>query len=180
MILDDVMLDFETASTASNGAILSIGAVRFSLEGEMDDMAFYGSISLESNLELGRIVDEDTLRWWMRQAPQAQVVWHEPKEHIASVFQAFNEWLGTHGSMDNRRMWSNGADFDLPMAASVYRQLGLPTPWHFWNNRCFRTFKTLPGAQRVKRPDVGVKHNALDDAIAQVKHAQAIHKALFT
>ena len=87
-----------------------------------------------------------------------------------------SDWIGT----DNYEVWSNGADFDVPMLAHAYTQVGIEIPWKFWNARCFRTWKSLPGSKNVKLPPMaGVKHNALTDAVTQAQHAIDIYKALF-
>jgi hypothetical protein len=171
------MFDLETLATTADACIMSIGAVRFDLDSsEIDDTGFYASISIDSNLELKRRISEDTLIWWMKQGPEAQGVFHEGKQMLRPALEELVEWVGT----GEYHVWSNGADFDLPMLAHVFTQVGLDVPWKFWNSRCFRTYKNLPGAKQVRIPATGVKHNALSDAHSQVVNLQAIHKALFS
>lgn len=171
-----VMLDLETLGTTADAVIMSIGAVRFDLDGDsLDDEAFYASVSIDSNLEQGRRVDENTLIWWLGQ-PAAQTVFHEPKQSLEAALDALTAWFGEDA--DQLHTWSNGADFDLPMLAHAYRSFGWDAPWKFWNNRCFRTFKNLPGAHKTPRIEQGMKHNALDDAIYQARKAQAIQRLL--
>jgi hypothetical protein len=86
-----------------------------------------------------------------------------------------SDWIGT----SDYEVWSNGADFDLPMLAHAYSQVQVETPWKFWNSRCVRTYKNLPGAKGAKFPATGVKHNALSDAVNQTKQVQAIFALLF-
>lgn len=170
------MIDNETLATTADAVVLSIGAVKFDLEtGTISEDGFYRSISIESNLAYGRRISEDTLLWWLKQPAAAQQVFHEPKETLETALVEFSDWLGD----DNFNVWSNGADFDLPMLAHAYTQLGIEIPWRFWNSNCFRTYKKLPGAKAVAAPSHGVKHNALSDAVNQAEHVCAIHKALF-
>lgn len=172
----DIMLDLESLGTTADAVILSVGAVKFNLEtGEIDDQGFYRSVSVESNLDLGRRISEDTLIWWLKQGPEAQGVYHEEKVTIESALTELSDWIGT----DDYNPWANGADFDLPMLAHAYTQLKIETPWKFWNNRCFRTYKNLPGAKAVKVPFSGVKHNALADAYHQAQTVCAVHAQLF-
>lgn len=172
-----IMVDNETLGVTADAVILSIGAVRFDLAtGMIDDEGFYTSISIESNLELGRRVQEDTLLWWLKQTAAAQQVFFEPKETLGNALIQLSDWIGT----DDCEVWSNGADFDLPMLAHAFTQCRIELPWKHWNSRCFRTYKNLPGAQAVKSATPGVKHNALSDAVAQAQQACAIHKALFS
>lgn len=175
-MIDQIMLDHETLATTADAVIISIGAVKFDLEtGEIDGEGFYRSVSIASNLEYKRRVSEDTMIWWMKQSPAAQAVFHEPKEHLADVLVEFSDWVGA----GVYKVWSNGADFDLPMLAHAYTQCGIEIPWKFFNSRCFRTYKKLPGAEAIRVPSAGVKHNALSDAYQQAQTLCAIHKALF-
>lgn len=175
--MNSIMVDCETLGTIASAVILSIGAVRFDLDtGEIDDNGFYSSVSIESNLDLGRRVQEDTLLWWLKQDIAAQRVFHEEKVDLATSLTEFSDWIGD----DNHFMWSNGADFDLPMLAHAFNQVGVETPWKFFNSRCFRTYKNLPGAKNIRVEGIGVKHNALSDAYQQAQTVCAIHKALFS
>jgi hypothetical protein len=174
--LGHVMVDLETLGTAADSVILSIGAVRFDLETEqIDDAGFYRSISIDSNLDYKRRVQEDTLIWWMGQSSDAKKVFSEPKETLMTALCEFSDWLGD----DSAIMWSNGADFDLPMLTHAYRQLVVDVPWKFWNSRCYRTYKNFPGMKNITVPRQGTHHNALGDAVYQTQHLQAMHKALF-
>lgn len=174
--MNQIMFDLETLGTAADAVILSIGAVRFDLNSEeIDDAGFYASVSIDSNLEYKRRIQEDTLIWWMGQEVAAQSVFHEKKQSLESALEEFSDWMGT----DNNCVWSNGADFDIPMLAHAYTSLRMETPWKHWNSRCFRTYKNLPGAKAVATPFVGIKHNALADAIHQARHLQHIQSTLF-
>ena len=170
-----VMVDLETLGTTADSAIMSIGAVSFDLNSDhVDDEAFYASISVESNTDLGRRVQEATLIWWLKQRGAAQSVFNEPKRSLESALVELSDWIGPREVM----MWSNGADFDLPMLTHAYRQLGLDVPWLFWNSRCVRTYKGLPQAKSVKVTREGVAHNAFADALYQARLVQAIHREL--
>jgi hypothetical protein len=171
-----VMVDCETLGTTADAVILSIGAVKFNLEtGHIDDQGFYSSISVESNLAWKRRISEDTLLWWMGQEAAARQVFFEPKDALPEALLGFSDWIGD----DDCHMWSNGADFDIPMLAHAYANCSIEAPWKFFNNRCFRTYKNLPGAKAVKVDAQGVKHNAMADAYNQAVQACAIYKALF-
>lgn len=171
-----IMLDTETLGTTADAVILSIGAVKFDLESDaIDDDGFYASISVDSNLEVKRRVSESTLIWWLKQGPAAQGVFHESKQSLRSALEDLADWIGN----GEHYVWSNGADFDLPMIAHAYSQFNMEPPWNFWDSKCFRTYKNLPGAKAIKIPHVGVKHNALSDAHNQVVNLQAIHAKIF-
>jgi len=169
------MVDIETLGLVADAVILSIGAVRFDLDSdEIKDEAFYASVSIGSNLYVGRKIDVNTLTWWFKQPPEAQLVFHEPKQELETALVSLQEWFG-----DATFIWSNGADFDIPILTHAFGQFDLVVPWKFWNARCVRTYKNLPGAKNIKVSNTG-KHNALHDAIAQAKLVQAIQRTLNT
>lgn len=174
----DVMIDFETLGTVADAVILSIGAVKFDIDSDkMDDEAFYASISIDSNLAAGRRIQEDTLIWWMKQDEAAQNVFFESKMDLSAALEEFHAWFDPK-MFKQYRVWSNGADFDIPMIQHAWKNAGWDMPWQFWNNRCFRTLKNMPRAdEAAKVPNPG-KHNALSDAIVQAKQAQAIQRVL--
>lgn len=173
-----VMIDVESLGTRADSVILSLGAVKFDLaSGKIDDKGFYASISIDSNQELGRRIQEDTLLWWLKQEIAAQSVFHEDKTTISQALEDFSDWVGN----DDYEVWSNGADFDIPMLAHAYAQIQMEAPWKFWASNCFRTYKKLPGAKAIAGtvPFSGVKHNALADAFHQAQITQAIHAGIF-
>ena len=179
-VLPDIMIDLETMDTIATACVISIGAVKFDhTTDEISDEGFYASVSLQSNLDYGRTISEDTTRWWMKQAaenPKSVQVFDEFKTGIDDALQNMADWIG---QATPYRIWSNGANFDEPILAHAYTQCRQPIPWKFWDVRCVRTYKNLPGAKDVVVPRVGVHHNALADALTQAALVQAIHKKLF-
>lgn len=175
--MNNCMIDCESLSTTPDAVILSLGAVRFDLEtGEIDENnGFYASISIQSNLDIGRRISQDTLNWWLKQDPQAQAVFHEKKMSLGDALVDFETWLGGK----DLKMWSNGADFDLPLVASAYEALGMRAPWKFWDQRCFRTFKNLPGADKAPKVVANAAHHALIDAVDQARMAIEINAVVF-
>lgn len=172
-----IMVDLETLGTTASSVILSVGAVKFDLmSNQIDDNGFYASISIESNLDYGRRIQEDTLLWWLKQEAAAQNVFHEAKTTLSDALVDFSDWIGA----DDYFVWSNGADFDIPMLAHAYSQIQVEVPWKFWNVRCYRTYKNLPGAKDIRVSPTGTKHNALSDAVQQAMTLQQIHAALFS
>lgn len=169
-LMKDVMIDMETLGNTADAVILSIGAVKFNLEtGEIDNQGFYASVSIDSNIELNRRVSESTMCWWMEQSKEAQAVFHEPKQGLEDALRELIDWF----EHDQRRVWSNGADFDIAMLAHAFTQVGLTIPWQFWNSRCVRTYRSLPAASSM--PKLSNDHNALRDAVNQAKYVQEIY-----
>lgn len=174
--MQHVMIDMETLGTEADAVILSIGAVKFDLDSDrIDDAALYASLSIESNLEAKRHLSEQTLLWHLKQPLEVQAVFHEPKQTLRSALEDLSAWWS--GSQHSKFVWSNGADFDIAILAHAYRQQRMETPWEFYDSRCVRTYKNIPGMKGI-RIDNALKHNALADAVSQAKLVQAIQRKL--
>lgn len=174
-----IMVDIETLATTADAAVVSIGAVKFDLTSDQfDDKAFYSVISMESNMDWDRHIDADTMRWWMDQSPEARNIFapSTPKTGLVEALEDFAAWYGD----PNQCIWSNGANFDEPILAHAFYHCRVPLPWKFWNVRCMRTYKNLPGAKDIVLPREGTHHNAMDDALHQARLLQMIHKQLFS
>ena len=187
--MNDIMVDLETTATTADAGIISIGAVKFDLTSDkIGDEGFYASISLQSNLDYGLNINEDKMRWWMHpDQDKARGVFLEPKQGIDEALDNFRAWVTDHENdpvkqaivMKDRRIWCNGANFDEPILSHALTHCRQPIPWKFWNVRCVRTYKTLPGAKDIVVERQGVHHNALADALHQARLIQKIHAQLF-
>jgi DNA polymerase III epsilon subunit-like protein len=175
----DVMVDLETLGQRPGSVIVSIGAVQFSPATGWVEPGFYSTINIVSSLNVGATTDHETLDWWRKQKPEARGVIAEAlasgSPSLRDVLATFSEGLSRIGSPHQVRVWGNGANFDNALLAAAFRQAGLPVPWRFWNDRCFRTLKSLfPGHEPTRQ---GVHHNALDDAAHQARWAINIFTA---
>lgn len=174
----DCMIDLETADNRAGGAIVSVGAVFFDAKTQELGDTFYKVVHLPSCEEAGLRVSEETMAWWAEQPKEVQATLkaslnRRKSRPLADVLWDFSAYVKPAGT-DYLRPWSCGADFDQPILAAAYYAVGMEPPWKFWNGRCFRTLKSMPGARRVAPAREGIHHNALDDAIHQAKHAMAI------
>lgn len=173
--MHDVMVDLETMGLRPDAAIVSIGACRFDKEAIHE--TFHTPVALASCISCGLTTDQSTVDWWLKQTAEARSGWQTADApHLYEALRSFNIWLLGLGKGEDLRVWSNGANFDEPILCSAYRALEADPPWKFYNVRCFRTVKSLFPVGDMAR--FGVAHNALDDAIHQVKHLQraaAVH-----
>ena len=71
--------------------------------------------------------------------------------------------------------WSHGATFDLVIIENLYRQLGRPVPWNYWQLRDTRTLFDLGFSPDMPQ---GGKHDALQDAIRQSVGVQNIYSKM--
>ncbi len=169
-----VMIDIETMGTSMRAAIVAIAAVEFA-PGSPPSLVnpFYYNVKLQSCLDARLDVDGDTIEWWLRQSDAARAALDtptHPAQPITDVLRQLRTWLP-----DNCLIWSNGAAFDLPILRSAYDACKIVLPWTRKQERCFRTLRGMAeqlGAEAP--PDLGTKHNALDDAIWQGHFASRI------
>jgi exodeoxyribonuclease VIII len=170
----NVMLDLETLGTTPGSVILSIGAVSFDENGLGNE--FYCTIDAQSAISSGLTVSGDTFKWWMGQKAEARKALFERTVSIHKALDNFADWLEAEGDPKQIRVWGNGSDFDNTILAKAYEVVqGRPTPWAFWNNRCYRTVCSVMNAKQRKQE--GVPHNALDDAKSQANHLVQLFKA---
>ncbi len=173
---DRIMVDLETLGKRAGCAILSIGAVAFCPESNTTGKTFYQVIFTGSCVLHGLHRDPETLAWWNEQSFESrQVLRHaqdfENSHQLEYVLQAFNEYVSQY---DNPEIWGNGADFDNAILIAAMAACGIEPAWKFWNNRCFRTLRSMYPDLKMDRH--GVHHNALDDAITQARHLLSILK----
>jgi len=161
----DIMIDCETLATTADACIISIGAVKFT-QTEICPEGFYQNVTPRYQLE--RVIDPATLTWWTQQSKAAR---DALKPNQIDLNEALHK-LEAFFDHPNYLVWSNGASFDIPMLAHAWaRVLGVKLPWKYSNERCYRTMKNRPYAPKLFG---AVAHNALDDAITQTIHLQAI------
>ena len=162
MDINHVMIDIETLGTRPGDVILSIGAVWFA-PGESVKSSFHISIDSESSKEAGLRAQKSTLEWWGKQSPEARAIAFAGEYSLESALKQFTMWLPK--GKEELRVWGNGANFDNALVAAAYRAVKMEMPWHYWNDRCYRTISAMFMKTKVER--VGTGHNALDDATTQ-------------
>lgn len=168
----EVMVDLETLGSTPGSVIISIGAVFFGRgmpEAQWRNFEV-PVISVASCEAAGLHQDAATVQWWAEQAAEARTVVDAAKVggfHLAWALQELRDVFPL-----GAKLWGNGADFDNVLLSCAYAATGIEPPWKFYNNRCFRTMKN---ESTVAAPSfLGVKHNALADALHQTRWLQAI------
>lgn len=168
-----VMIDLETLGTSPGSVIWSIGAVKFDpLATDLID-TFHVVVDVRDAVARGFNIDAGTMLWWMdpsRTAPRDALLAVDPIDAF-SALHGFAQWFGT----ETMPVWGNGATFDNVLLRAAMEKVGVECPWRFWQDRCYRTVKSMPGIPDIER--LGTHHDALSDAISQARHLQAICKA---
>lgn len=176
--MNHVMVDLEILGLTPDSAILSIGAVRFDLNGQIGD-TFHSFIALSSNKDYNRNIDINTIEWWMTQPEEVRRrVFNGEGRSLSGVLDRFADWYTDNPRGDVRYIWSHGSNFDLVLLEHAYRvSLGWDSPpWNYKDARDTRTLFWLAGYEY--QSTATVKHDALEDAISQAKAVQAAYKLL--
>lgn len=177
MEFKDVMVDIETMGLQPGCAILSIGAVAFDPNSVAYSNRFYRNIDLKDCIEQGFIVDPSTEKWWNEQSDEAKAHLQENQLPILAALADFCFWYKK--TVQAERIWCHGASFDVPIIGYAINQLGGEIPWNYKDVRDTRTLYDLADFDPSSIERVGTHHNALGDAISQVRCVQkAMQKLL--
>jgi hypothetical protein len=175
-----IMLDLETLDSGPTAAIVSIGAVRMDFENLalLDD--FYRMVDARSCEEYGLKIGADTVLWWLAQSEQAWLALTYPNRlSLPEALGGFSNWAGV-----SPVIWGNGATFDNVILRNAYRAARargalVAYPASYRDDLCYRTMRRMfPLKAGAPDGNVGVRHNALDDARAQAVTLLAILKGL--
>lgn len=175
--MSEVMLDLETLSTRAHAVILVIAAIKFNRddpETALDSLQFfYRRIKINSCSEIGMHTDPKTSEWWERQDPIIrEEAFKKERVEIRHALEEFTKFY-SHST----HIWSQGANFDIPILDEAYRRCNLDPPWKFWHARDTRTVYDLAGMTSKDLPK-GDLHHALYDCHRQIIGVQKAVKKL--
>jgi hypothetical protein len=168
------MLDLETLGTRPGCVILTLGAVKFDPYTLNDPgPGIYFRVDVDEQTALGREVQEDTLQWWLDQVEDVreEALGKQDRVSLDTMYRDLNRFL-----VGVNNIWAQGPLFDFAILEHLYRQMGWPTPWHYWQIRDSRTLFGVHGDPRVKGK-AGL-HNALEDCVSQATAVQQIYNRL--
>ena len=171
----DIMLDLESLGTRPDCVILTLGAVKFNpydIHAEPGP-GLYMRINVDEQTALGRNIQEDTLNWWMSQAEDVreEAFGIEDRVSLKTMYRELNRFL-----VGANNIWAQGPLFDFAILENIYRQMGWPTPWQYWQIRDSRTLFGVHGDPREKNK-AGL-HNALEDCVSQATGVQQVYHNL--
>ena len=170
----DIMLDLETLGTRPGCVILTLGAVKFDPYSLQEPgPGIYFRVDVDEQTALGREVQEDTLAWWISQADdiREEALGENERVSLDTLYRDLNRFL-----VGANNIWAQGPLFDFAILENLYRQMGWPTPWQYWQIRDSRTLFGVHGDPRVKGK-AGL-HNALEDCVSQATAVQQVYNKL--
>jgi hypothetical protein len=167
------MIDLETLDVTPTATVLSLGAVKFDPFSDTEPHSeLYLKISIDDQDHLGRTTSDKTIEWWSQQDPAVMEEAFDQTDAVTveEALRQLNKWC-----VGVDEIWAQGYGFDITMLEDMYRSIGKPIPWQFWQISDARTItKRMP---RDPRKDMQTNlHNALADAYFQAKSVQIIFK----
>lgn len=169
-----LMIDIETTGTKPGCKVLSLGAFGF---GEhCQQCQYYEKFSAIAQTEAGFKDEESTMEWWKKQPEDVMLeAFSNPMEPAAAI-EKFEKFLSENfdPSAKNFEVWSCGIDFDFPILRHLFEHYGHEFKWKFWQQRDYRTIKSLFKVCKKSEGNVE-KHNSLEDAKAQMRGLRAFH-----
>ena len=168
------MIDLETLSTNPNATILTVGGVKFDPYTMAEpSQGMYFRVDVDSQTEMGRDVMQETVNWWSKQPKEIsdEAFSDDNRASLDDMIKKINKF-----SVGVDVFWCQGPLFDYAILQDIYKQLGYPVPWQYWQIRDSRTlFSLVPKDQDEKRTGL---HNALEDCYFQAKKVQRVYKQL--
>lgn len=170
----DIMIDAETLDTSPFCVLLTIGCCIFDPKGDGIIASIDLRPSIEEQVELGRVINDDTVAWWGKQSAEAQ---HEALgDHDRMPFKEVMEKLHKF-CWHHQKVWSHGAAFDVVAMETAMASVGMTPPWLFHKVRDTRTLFDVTGVN-LKDGGYVTTHKASEDAARQAFIVQKAYKIL--
>lgn len=167
MPIVDIMLDIECTGVKPGCHVIAIGACTFGRIGDMGSILFNDAASYHGDDRFE--ADPETLDWWSKQPSWKYDAAFSGVQPVDKMLEKFAVYLKQFPS---KRVWGNSASFDLKILEHAYITCGLPVPWGFRDEMCYRTLKKL--FPEVPYRPTANSHVAIEDAWAQAVHAEEI------
>lgn len=184
-----VMVDIETMGPAPHGAILSIGAVPFSIHQKEckvapESMWFHERCTLKANDEDGRIIAPQTVEWWLAQSGEARAaLLQEPRfQDVGTLCRAFSSWAHKQNGLRVEYLWAKPPTFDIAILRDAFDSNGVVWPFHYRAERDLRVLLSV-GKDMGMALDFdtlkGTAHNAVEDAAHQARQACSVYSHMY-
>jgi len=168
-------IDLETIDTRPQSTVLSLGAVKFNPFDTSEPYSeMYFKVSIDDQDRLGRTASDDTIEWWSKQDPKIMEEAFD-QEGAITVEEALSKINKFVVGVDV--LWGQGYGFDYTILEDMYRSLGKPIPYNFWQVRDSRTLFSVCKEDPRKKIQNDL-HNALADAYYQSKAIQMAYAEL--
>ena len=171
-------IDLETLDTCPQATVLSLGGVKFNpFDDSEPHEELYFKIAIDDQDRLGRTTSDSTIAWWAKQDPKImeEAFDQSNPDEVMTVEQALDSLTKWLWGVDV--LWGQGYGFDFTILEDMYRSVGKPIPYNFWQVRDSRTLFSVCKEDPRKKIQNNL-HNALADAYYQSKAIQIAYREL--
>jgi len=170
-----LMIDIETAASAPDCIIRSIGAAFFCPITAKRDGEFYVNVEWNSCLAAGLKEDIATMQWWEKQSDEAKYsLWLPSPVPLRSALKQFLKFCQ---SMPITEVWANSPSFDIAILNWACKVCELSLPWDWWQQSDCRTLVKSNAKTRALKKAMdktrSKAHNALGDVRYQIEYVVA-------
>lgn len=163
--MKDMMIDIETLGRESNCVITSVGACVFDVDTCKVDTDVTFHCYVQWGNQDGRVIESQTLQWWMKQANFRNEMTNEPRYPLPFVLGYLTDYIKR---TEVKRVWAKGIAFDFGVLKNAYKMYSTRVPWHFRDEIDARVVYYLGKMiGLLPRERSSTKHDALADAIYQ-------------
>lgn len=181
-----LMIDLETLGSGSrvHVPVLQVGMALFSVEDGVATIhhtwQFDFGLDGATKHPNSPPIDPDTMAWWKTQPDDVlQRVFFPPNEGKDSVHVLHNTVRHLTKYQDYNTLWACGVA-DFAWLTGLFNRYNLTPPWPYNAPRDYRTVRELANqlCHIEMHPQVGLTHNAVDDAVWQCHMLAKYLKAL--
>lgn len=189
----DFVIDWETFATTPDAVVLTFAITAFDEDklntfDELVEQSQMWKFDIDSQINDGRFISPDTLRWWEKQPPEVLKAQCEPSDNDITLDQfvvSLSDYLLSHGHNSREsQFYCRGASFDFPIMDNVvenhshFNSKMFPCP--FWNQNDLRSYirGMFVDRKNTKVPlpkgslDDFVHHDPLHDCVRAAMHIQ--------
>lgn len=183
----EAMMDIETLDVLGSSVVTQLAVVVFDESGFIVER-YQRNIDAQAQIDLGRTISWETLKFWMEQPDSARMsitapesfdnllltagdpFWTAYKEHSrAPLWLVRTELFDIARRHELKYWWSKGS-FDFDIIEDLIKTSSGSFPWTFRQKQCLRTAVNLvPAAKEMARDAGNVAHSALGDCEHQVR-----------
>lgn len=167
-----VMADIETLGTGNDALPIVIAGVKF--DGAKIIDRFEIGVDPDDAQRYGRTITGGTVLWWFdpKRDEARKRIFDTPKIDLYSALAGFAQWCRTDTINQLGGLWGKGSTFDNIILRAAADAAHVEWPFSFRQDQCYRTL--ADHFLDVEYVTHGIAHVAVDDALSQALHLQAI------
>lgn len=172
------VVDLETLDVVASAKIISIGVAFVTEESSSAVDAKFDKVHLlvdtGTNEQDDRATNERSMKWWLERPEKLRA---RELSGTLPLSYALGCLAGAMSGYDILGVWGNGAAFDNAIIRHACDQFGLPDPWSYKLDMCFRTLRWMNPDIEPSAPFIGMPHSAVDDAVHEARWLCAMAEA---